>query len=70
MKMRTERSLTYEQKHKKKSKPLDLQHRREYHEGAVFWSPQKRREACFRETVQERDEIEEKLQKSMCQEGV
>ncbi|KAI1559399.1 hypothetical protein PtrEW4_011752 [Pyrenophora tritici-repentis] len=52
------------QKHKKKSKALDLQQRQEYHGGSVFWSPRKIREARAREVVRERDKIEEKLQKA------
>ncbi|KAF7578355.1 hypothetical protein PtrM4_025950 [Pyrenophora tritici-repentis] len=56
-------ALQHKQKHKKKSKVLDLQQRQEYHGGSVFWS-RKLREARAREAVRERDEIEEKLQKA------
>ncbi|KAF1935980.1 hypothetical protein EJ02DRAFT_360224, partial [Clathrospora elynae] len=55
-------------KHKKKGKALDLQQRQEYHGGAVFWSPRKMREAYARETVRQRDEAEEKLQKAKTKE--
>jgi hypothetical protein len=34
-------ALTTKQKHKKKSKVLDLQQRKEYHGGAMLWSPRK-----------------------------
>jgi hypothetical protein len=61
-------ALSHKQKHKKKSKPLNLQQRQEYHGGAVFWSPRKLREARARETVRERDEIEQKLQKAQARE--
>ncbi|KAI2484808.1 DUF1682 multi-domain protein [Pyrenophora tritici-repentis] len=57
-------ALQHKQKHKKKSKVLDLQQRQEYHGGSVFWSPRKLREARAREAVRERDEIEEKLLKA------
>jgi hypothetical protein len=57
-------ALQHKQKHKKKSEALNLQQRQEYHGGAVCWSPYKLREARAREAVQERDEIEEKLQKA------
>jgi hypothetical protein len=57
-------ALSHKQKHKGKSKALDLQQRKEYHSSAVFWSPRKFREARAREAVRERDEIEEKLQKA------
>jgi hypothetical protein len=56
-------ALQHKQKHKKKSKALNLQQRQEYHGGAVHWSPRKLREARAREAVRERDETEEKLQK-------
>ncbi|KAF1943775.1 hypothetical protein EJ02DRAFT_342491, partial [Clathrospora elynae] len=49
---------------KKNGKALDLQQQQEYHGGAVFWSPRKMREAYARETVRQRDEAEEKLQKA------
>jgi hypothetical protein len=56
-------ALQHKQKHKIKSKALNLQQRQEYHGGAVHWSPRKLREAWAREAVRERDETEEKLQK-------
>ncbi|KAF1935088.1 hypothetical protein EJ02DRAFT_362280, partial [Clathrospora elynae] len=61
-------ALTTKKKHKKKSKALDLQQRQEYYGGAVFWSPRKMREAYARETVRQRDEAEEKLQKAKTKE--
>ncbi|KAF1961300.1 hypothetical protein CC80DRAFT_488609 [Byssothecium circinans] len=57
-------ALTTKEKHKKKSKALNLQQREEYHGGAVFWSPSKIREARAREQVRARQEAEEKLQKA------
>jgi hypothetical protein len=51
-------------KHKKKSKTLDLQQRKEYHGGAVFWSPSKIREAQFRERVRKQEEEEQQLEKA------
>lgn len=51
-------ALLATQKQKKKSKPLDLQQRQEYHGGAVFWSPRKIREAQARERVREQEEEE------------
>ncbi|KAH5363543.1 hypothetical protein HBI48_081690 [Parastagonospora nodorum] len=57
-------ALLHKQKHKRKSKALNLQQRQEYHSSAVFWSPRKFREAQAREAVRKQDEIEEKLQKA------
>lgn len=57
-------ALTTKRKHKKKSKVLDLQQREEYHGGAAVWSPRKIREAQARETVKQREEEQEKLQKT------
>ncbi|KAI4925705.1 hypothetical protein J4E86_011807 [Alternaria arbusti] len=51
-------------KHDKKSKPVEPQQRQEYHGGAVFWSPQKVREAKAREQVRATTELEEKLAKA------
>jgi hypothetical protein len=62
------KALQHKQKHKKKSKALDLQQRQEYYGGAVFWSPRKLREARARETIRERDEMEQKLQKARARE--
>jgi hypothetical protein len=44
-------ALTTKKKHKKKSRPLDLQPQEEYHDGAVFWLPCKIREACVCDQV-------------------
>ena len=41
-------ALLIKKRHKKKARVLPLQQREEYHGGAVFWSPSKRREAEFR----------------------
>ncbi|KAI1676182.1 DDE-1 multi-domain protein [Pyrenophora tritici-repentis] len=62
-------ALSHKQKHKGKGKALDLQQRKEYHGGAVFWSPRKFREARAREAVREREEMEEKLQKTRAKKG-
>jgi hypothetical protein len=53
-------ALTAYKKHKKKGKVLNLQQRKEYHGGAVMWTPCKVREARARETIeqQEADEME------------
>jgi hypothetical protein len=61
-------ALTTKKKHKKKSKPLDLQQREEYHGGAVFWSPCKIREARVCDQVKIREDKELKLQKSKTKE--
>ncbi len=61
-------ALALKRKHKKNSKPLDLQQRKEYHGGAVFWSPSKLREARFRERVKQQEEEAEKLQKAQTRE--
>ena len=61
-------ALALKKKHKKKSKPLDLQQRKEYHGGAVFWSPSKLREAQARERVKQQEEEAEKLQKAQTRE--
>jgi membrane protein involved in colicin uptake len=60
-------ALGLKKKHKKKSKPLDLHQRKEYHGGAVFWSPSKLREAQARERVKQQEEAE-KLQKAQTRE--
>ena len=52
-------AILVKKKHKKKGKPLDLQQCKEYHGGAVFWSPRKVREALYRESVRERDKKEQ-----------
>ena len=56
--------IATKRKHNKKSKPLDLQQRKEFHSNAVFWSPRKVREAMARDDVKQAEEEEEKLQKS------
>jgi hypothetical protein len=57
-------SLVAKKKHNQHGKPLDLQQRKEYHGGAVFWSPRKVREARARQTIKEREEKEEQHRKS------
>ena len=57
-------ALAVKKKHKKRGKPLDLQQRKEYHGGAVFWSPRKVREARVRQSVKEQEEKEQQLQKA------
>jgi flagellar biosynthesis GTPase FlhF len=56
--------LNIKKKHNDKSNTLDLQQREEYHGGAVFWSPSKIREVCFRERVRPDEEEQDKLQKA------
>jgi hypothetical protein len=55
-------------KHQKQGKPIDLQQRQEYHDGAVFWSPSKVREARVRERAKQQQEESEKLQKAQTKE--
>jgi hypothetical protein len=56
-------SLNTKQKYKGKSKPLNLQQRKEFHSTAVFWSPSTIREARVRERVQRREDEAAQLQK-------
>jgi hypothetical protein len=53
-----------QKKHKTKSKTMDLQQRKEYHGGAIFWSPRKLREARARETTKRHEAKREQLQKT------
>jgi hypothetical protein len=48
-------AITTKQQHATKSKTLDLQQRKEYHGGAVLWSPCKLREARVRERLKQRN---------------
>ena len=57
-------ALVTKRKHAKKSKPLDLQQRKEYWGGAVFWSPRKLREAKARDAVEQQEKEEKKLRKA------
>jgi len=57
-------ALTAKKRHKKQSKPLDLQQRQEYHGGAVFWSPRKIREARARDRVKQQEEHKQQLAKA------
>jgi hypothetical protein len=61
-------SLQGKRTHKSKGKTLDLQQRKEFHGGAMFWSPRKVREANARKQVKQRDAAEEMLQKSRSKE--
>jgi hypothetical protein len=57
-------ALAGKEKQKKKRYKLDLQQRKEYHGGALFWSPRKLCEARTRKAVK-RDEAKQlQLQKS------
>jgi hypothetical protein len=56
--------ISTKQKHATKSKTLDLQQRKEYHGGAVLWSPRKLRAARVRGCVKQWDADEQKLQKT------
>ena len=57
-------ALKTQKKHKKKSKALNLQSDREYHGGAMFWSPRKVQEARSREQVRQEEEQAENLKKA------
>jgi hypothetical protein len=57
-------ALATKRKHAKKSKPLDLQQRKEYWGGVVFWSPRKLREVKARDAVEQQEKEEEKLRKA------
>jgi hypothetical protein len=54
-------ALSTKKKHTKKGKVLDLQQYKEYHGGAVFWSPRKMREAQAHEATNKQLAEEEKL---------
>lgn len=55
--------VVYKKRRLKKSKPLSLQQREEYHGGAVFWSPRKVREAQYRQRIKEKELVELQHQK-------
>jgi hypothetical protein len=57
-------ALAMKQKHAKNCKPLDLQQRKEYWGGAVFWSPRKLREAKARAAVEQQEKEEKRLRKA------
>jgi hypothetical protein len=57
-------SLEGKRTRKSKGKTLDLQQRKEFHGGAMFWLPRKVQEAHARKQVKQRDATEEMLQKS------
>lgn len=52
-------ALNTKERQKKRSWPLDLQQRQEYHSSTVLWSPRKIREARARERVNEQLQHEE-----------
>jgi hypothetical protein len=56
-------ALTTRQRHKGKSKSLDLQQRKEFRSKAVFYSPSTVRESFVRKDIEQREAEEEKLQK-------
>jgi hypothetical protein len=57
-------ALKAKKKHKTKSNTMDLQQRKEYHGGAVFWSPRKLREARAREATKRDEDERQQLQKT------
>jgi uncharacterized membrane protein len=57
-------AIGVKKRHRKKSYKLDLQQRREYHGGAVFWSPRKIREARAREATKQHEAKQLQLQKT------
>jgi hypothetical protein len=56
--------LEAKKNHKKKSTTMDLQQRREYHSGAVFWSPRKlcKNHAC--EAIKQDEDKRKQLQET------
>ena len=58
------KALTTKKKHNKKPKVLDLQQRKKYYSGAVWWSLRKKCEAKQREATNKRRAEEENLQKA------
>ncbi|KAF1828830.1 hypothetical protein BDW02DRAFT_511381, partial [Decorospora gaudefroyi] len=59
-----QQDLNTKSKQKPQSKTLDLQQRKEYHGGAIFWSPRMLREARAREAVKKDDAEQQLLQKT------
>ena len=57
-------ALEAKKKHKKKSKTMDLQQRKEYHGGAVFWSLRKLREARAHEATKQDEDKRVQVQKT------
>ncbi|KAF2727386.1 hypothetical protein EJ04DRAFT_451419 [Polyplosphaeria fusca] len=57
-------ALSAKKKREKKGKALDLQQRKEYHGGAIFWSPRKVREARVRQSIKEQEDKEQQLQRA------
>jgi hypothetical protein len=61
---RLRQALSIKEKRKKKGKPLDLQQRKEYHGGSIFWLLRKVREARVRQSIKEQEDKQQKLQKA------
>jgi hypothetical protein len=57
-------ALQLQARHKKHSKPLNLQQRRNWRGGTVLWSPRKIREANARLAIKNREEEEERVAKA------
>ena len=57
-------AIQAKKKHKKKINTMDLQQRKEYHGGTVFWSPRKLREARAREATKRDEDERQRLQKT------
>jgi hypothetical protein len=57
-------ALVVKKKQDARGKTLDLQQRKEYHGGAVIWSPSKVREARAHQVIKERDAEEKKQKKA------
>ncbi|KAF2831088.1 hypothetical protein CC86DRAFT_378003 [Ophiobolus disseminans] len=62
--VRSAEALIVKKRHRKVGKPFDLQQREEYHSGAMFWLPQKVREAHACEAVKEQEQHQEMLAKA------
>ena len=56
--------LKTQKKHKKKSKTLELQHHKDYHGGAEFYSPSRVEEARARERTKQQEQKAEELKKA------
>jgi hypothetical protein len=58
------RALGARKKHKKKSKTMDLQQRKEYHGDTVFWSLRKLCKACAHKATKQDEDEHARLQKT------
>ncbi|KAF2633988.1 hypothetical protein BU25DRAFT_486964 [Macroventuria anomochaeta] len=56
--------LKAQKKHKKKSKPLELQHHKDYHGGDEFYSPSRVEKARSRERAKQQEQKAEELKKA------